>query len=46
MSEFIFGGLEPVAKLLTVPVQRPCMPESWYASLHSSVRRPSMLIAL
>lgn len=31
MSEFVFGGLEPVAKLLTVPVQRPCMPESWYA---------------
>ncbi|KZV64528.1 hypothetical protein PENSPDRAFT_668987 [Peniophora sp. CONT] len=28
MPKFIFGGLEPVAKLLTVPVQRPCIPDS------------------
>ena len=39
LPEFIFGGLEPVAKLLTLPVQRALIPEYWYVlpPAHKSV---------
>ncbi|VDB91953.1 unnamed protein product [Peniophora sp. CBMAI 1063] len=40
MHEFIFGGLEPVAKLLTIPVQRQSMPESCLS--HEGTQRSSL----